>query len=144
MSGPDPARGIPAQLNKRLLQVSVACLALIPTLAGGAGAFKGPALVLRAEDWPVNLDSHFRFLSAIFLAVGLMFYAAIPSIERKTSLFRWAAFLVFSGGLGRALSLASRGVPGTMHMMGLGMELVLVPLLVAWQAAVARSFRHIG
>jgi hypothetical protein len=130
-----------AGLNKRLLQVTVAVLALIPTLAGGAGVLKGPALVLRAGDWPINLDSHFRFLSAIFLAVGLTFYAAIPDIERKTSLFRWAAFLVFAGGLGRALSLVSAGVPGTQHVLGLGMELVVVPLLVAWQAAVARSAR---
>ena len=103
------------------------------------GVVNGPALVMRVQDWPVNLDSHFRFLSAIFLAVGLTFYAAIPGIERKTSMFRWAAFLVFSGGLGRALSWATAGMPGTQHMLGLGMELVVVPLLVAWQAMVARS-----
>jgi hypothetical protein len=128
-------------LSRRLLQATIAVLALIPTVIGGSGVLNGPALVMRAQDWPVNLDSHFRFLSAIFLAIGLTFYATIPAIERKTAMFRWAAFLIVAGGLGRALSFAAKGAPGTAHMMGLGMELVVVPLLVFWQGAVAREAR---
>jgi hypothetical protein len=89
------------------------------------------------NDVPADLDSHFRYLSGLLLAIGLAFATCIPDIERKTERFRLLAFLVFVGGLGRLHSLWSIGLPGGGHVFGLGMELVALPLLVLWQARVA-------
>ena len=123
--------------SKRLLQALVALLALIPTSAGIAGIVLGPDFLRLDPPWPVDLDSHFRFLSGVFLAVGTGFYSCIPSIEAKGSRFRLLAALVFCGGLARLFSLIVSGLPSAGHLAGLGMELVAVPLLVLWQAKIS-------
>ena len=126
--------------ERRLLQLAVALGCAVPLLAGGAGVIEGPAMLRGVESGaPVDLDSHFRYLSGLLLAVGLGFVTCIPAIERKTARFRLLASLVFAGGLGRLVSLAASGVPGEGHLFGLTMELVAMPLLVLWQARVASS-----
>jgi hypothetical protein len=120
--------------SKPLLQAIVALLSLIPTSAGLAGIVLGPDFLRLDPPWPADLDSHFRFLSGVFLAVGVGFYSCIRSIEAKTGRFRLLASLVFCGGLARLLSLGIAGAPSAAHLVGLGMELVVVPLLVLWQA----------
>lgn len=129
---------MPPRVSKRLLQITVAVLALIPTLTGAAGVLMGPAFLTGDASAAANLDSHLRFLSGTFFAVGLAFYATIPSIERKGVLFRMAAALVFTGGLARLISLLAVGSPAWPHLAGLMMELGVVPALVVWQGCVAR------
>jgi hypothetical protein len=125
-------------MERRLLQASVALGCAVPLVAGGAGMIEGPAFLSGIERGaPADLDSHFRYLSGLLLAIGLAFTTCIPGIERKTGRFRLLAFLVVVGGLGRLLSLASVGMPGKGEAFGLAMELVVVPLLVIWQARVA-------
>lgn len=126
-------------MNKRLLQIAVAALALVPVGIGALGVLAGPGFLRGGDMPPADMDSHFRYLSGIFLALGLMFYACIPAIERKTSLFRMAAALVIVGGCGRLLSLLMVGPPSSGHLIGLGLELVIVPLLTLWQSGVARA-----
>jgi hypothetical protein len=125
-------------IERRLLQLAVGLGCVVPLLAGGAGMVRGPAFLHGvAPDVPADLDSHFRYLSGLLLAIGLGFASCIPGIERNTARFRLLAFLVFVGGLGRLISLASVGPPGGGHLFGLAMELGAVPLLVLWQARVA-------
>ena len=125
-------------VERRLLQIAAALACMVPLLAGGAGMLEGPPFLRGVEDAvPTDLDSHFRYLSGLLFAIGLAFASCIPAIERKTARFRLLALIVFVGGLGRLLGLASSGMPGTGHIFGLVMELVTVPLLVLWQARVA-------
>ena len=44
-----------------------------------------------AQPWPADLDSHFRFLSGIFLAMGIAWYSCIPAIEANVARFRLLA-----------------------------------------------------
>lgn len=129
---------MPPLVSKRLLQVTVAVLALIPTVTGAAGVLLGPTFLTGEPASTANLDSHLRFLSGTFFAVGLAFYATVPTIERKGALFRLAAGLVFTGGLARLISLWTVGSPAWPHLAGLVMELAVVPALVVWQSRVAR------
>ena len=122
----------------RLLRITVGVLSLIPILGGAAGVLLGPGFV-GASGGPTDLDSHFRYLSGIFLALGVVFLWTAPAIERRTSVFRLAAALVVTGGLARLLSLAVVGQPSLAHLLGLVMELAVMPLLVVWQSRVARS-----
>jgi hypothetical protein len=125
--------------EKRLLQLAVALGCVVPLLAGGAGAIDGPAMLHGVGHAPpADLDSHFRYLSGLLLAIGLGFASCVPGIERKTKRFRLLALLVFTGGLGRLASLFAVGVPSAGHVFGLAMELGATPLLVLWQARVAR------
>ena len=114
-------------------------LALVPLGAGLAGVIRGPAFLGVTAPWPSDLDSHVRFLSGVFLAVALAWYSCIPQIEHKTERFRLLAGLVIAGGVARLASLIISGAPSTGHLAGLGLELLIVPLLVLWQARVARK-----
>ena len=122
----------------RLLQLLVAIACLVPLSAGSLGVLFGPGWLKGVATVPTDLDSHFRYLSGIFLGVGMGFASCVPAIARKGARFRLLAGFVILGGLARLLSLASIGAPSTGHMFGLAMELGAVPLLVGWQARIAR------
>lgn len=125
--------------GKAALQMVVAVLAATPVLVGVEGILHGPEFLHVAGPWPVDLDSHFRFLSGFFLAVGIAWYSCIPSIETKTERFRLLAACTFAGGLARLLSLLTTGEPSAGHMAGLCVELLAVPALVWWQRCVANK-----
>ncbi|MEQ9330933.1 DUF4345 domain-containing protein [Thalassobaculum sp.] len=129
---------LPVLTERRALQAAVAVLALVPIGAGAAGVLLGPGFVAAGLPVPADLDSHFRYLSGIFLALGLAFWSTVPAIERRTGTFRLLGFLVVVGGLARLGSLLTVGVPHWPHLGGLALELLAVPALVVWQARVAR------
>lgn len=116
----------------------MATASLIPILTGLDGVVRGAAM-FRIEPIAANLDSHYRYLSGIFLMLGLAFLSTVPSIERHGPRFRLLAAMVVTGGLARAFSWAMLGAPGIEHRLGLVMELAVVPLLAFWQARVARQ-----
>ena len=125
-------------VERRFLQSVVGVLAAIPVLAGAEGVISGPEFLHVGEPWPADLDSHLRFLSGIFLAMGIAWYSCIPAIETHAARFRLLAALTVAGGLARLFSLILGAVPSAAHLGGIGIELVVVPLLVQWQARIAR------
>ena len=128
--------------ERRLLQIAVALASLVPLSMGTQSVLRS-ASVLRgvSEPLPIDLDSHFRYLSGILLGIGIAFAASIPTIERRGTMFRTLGFIILVGGLARLLSLTQEGMPGPGHRFGLVMELIVVPLIVLWQARIERSFR---
>ena len=124
--------------QRRLLQAAVAIACLVPLGAGAAGVVLGPAMVGTDPSGP-DLDSHFRYLSGLLLGIGIAFAAAIPTIERRSELFAALSLAVVAGGLARLSALIANGSPGIPHVLALGMELVVVPLLFVWQRRVARG-----
>ena len=125
--------------ERRLLQIGVCIACLVPLGAGGVGIIESAAMLKGVNaPLPADLDSHYRYLSGLLLGIGIGFVACVPRIEGKTALFRTLGFLVVVGGLARLLSLAAAGVPGEGHVFGLAMELGVVPMLMLWQARVAR------
>lgn len=128
-------------MERRLLQAMVALACLVPLSIGGEGVWRGPGFLGHPPTIPADLDSHFRYLSGIFLAVGIAFASCVPAIERRGARFRLLGAFVVAGGLARLWSLASVGAPSHGHLLGLAMELGVVPLLLLWQARVARAYR---
>ena len=120
-------------IEKRILQAVVAVACLLPLIVGGQGVLHGPAPFGHLAEVPRDLDSHFRYVSGIFFATGLGFLSCIPNIERKGPQFRLLGGLIFVGGVSRGISLLAVGVPSQGHVLGLGMETVVVPLLMLWQ-----------
>jgi hypothetical protein len=125
--------------GKTALQIVVAVLAATPVLVGIEGVLSGPEFLHVTAPWPVDLDSHFRFLSGFFLAIGVAWYSCIPGIEAKTERFRLLAACTFTGGLARLASLFLAGAPSPGHIAGLCVELLAVPVLVWWQGRVANK-----
>jgi hypothetical protein len=128
--------------ERRLLQIAVALASLVPLSMGTLSVLRS-ADVLRgvSQPLPIDLDSHFRYLSGLLLGIGIAFVASIPAIERRGTLFRTLGFVILIGGLARLVSLLQAGVPGPGHQFGLVMELIVVPLIVLWQARVERLYR---
>ena len=130
------------QSERRLLQLAVGLACIVPLSAGAAGVLQGTAMVGGGSQVAsADLGSHFRYLSGLLLGLGIAFAAAIPTIERRAELFALLSFIVIVGGLARLAALLLLGVPGTAHVLALGMELVVVPLLFFWQRRVARRYR---
>lgn len=122
--------------ERRALQAVVAVACLVPILTGLDGVLRGAAM-FKLTTIPADLDSHFRYLSGIFLMLGFAFASTIPAIERNGARFRLLGAMVVMGGLARALSWVTVGTPSLGHQLGLGMEVVVVPLLMLWQARAA-------
>lgn len=129
------------RLERRLLQLAVAIACLVPLSVGGASVLHGPDAITRGLPYPASFDSHFRYLSGIFLALGIAFASCVPRIERSGARFQLLGWMVVAGGLSRILSLVLVGTPGFGHRFGLVMELGVVPLLMLWQARIARQHR---
>lgn len=123
-------------LEKRLLQIIIAIACLVPLSAGSTGVLRGAAWLAHGPV-ATDLDSHFRYISGIFLGVGFGFASCISSIENKGGRLRMLAAFVVLGGLARLLSLVEVGAPGAGMQFGLGMELAVTPLLALWQSGFA-------
>ena len=129
-------------VERRLLQIVVALTCTVPLSAGILGVIESAGFVRGAPDLlPIDLDSHFRYLSGLLLGIGLLFLVSLPRIEIHGTLYRILGFIILVGGFSRLLSLVEHGPPGRGHVFGLVMELLVVPLIVLWQARIARRSR---
>jgi hypothetical protein len=128
-------------IEKRLLQIVVAIACFVPLSVGGESILNGPSFLGHPPIIPTDLDSHFRYISGIFFALGLGFVSCVPAIETKGPRFRLLGAMVVCGGLARVVSLLAVGPPSKGHAFGLAMELGVVPLLMLWQAAFAGRYR---
>jgi hypothetical protein len=130
------------EAERRLLQAFVALGCLSPLWFGLRGMIEGPAMLVGVDPGqaPPDLLSHYRYLSGLFLGVGIILLSCIPRIEAHTSRFRWTCAAIVLGGLARAFGLLSGDGPSAAHKIALAAELGVVPLLIFWQARVARRF----
>lgn len=124
--------------EKRLLQVVVALACTVPLVTGGMGILHGPGWLRGATGASVDLDSHFRYMSGIFFALGMAVASCVPGIERKGARFRLLGAFVVTGGLARLISLLIVGAPSRGHLLGLAIELGVVPCLMLWHRALER------
>ena len=124
--------------DRRVLQCAVLLAGLVPVSAGAAGVFLGVSLLTDLSAGS-DLDSHFRYLSGLLLAIGLAFWSRIPGIERHGQSFRLLGGIVVLGGVGRVVGVIVAGPPTWPMLATLGMELAITPLLCLWQGRIARQ-----
>ncbi len=120
----------------RAFQIAVGIAGIVPVGAGLAGVLLGPGM-LGLSGGPAGLDSHVRYLSGLLLGIGLIFWAMIPTIDRRKTIVRTLTLVVVVGGLGRLFGFFERGLPDTGNTLAIGMELVVTPLLCLWQGRLA-------
>jgi hypothetical protein len=75
------------------------------------------------------------------VGLALVIWWIVPRIESQTALFRIVCGAVFLGGLGRVAAWHVTGAPAVAVMAVTAIEL-LVPVLIPWQARVARQPEH--
>ena len=128
--------------ERRLLQAAVALGCLSPLYFGLRGVIEGPAMLVGVEPGQAAPDllSHYRFLSGLFLGLGLVLLSCLRGIERRSMRFRCIGAAIVLGGLARAFGLTIGDAPSAGHRIALAVELGVVPLLLLWQARIARRF----
>jgi hypothetical protein len=128
-------------MSKRNLQIATGVLAIIPVLTGmiGMGGLRDPLYASAGASQSVLLDSNLRFLSGVWLGLGLALFWLIPNIERQTVLFRVICGAIFLGGVGRLFSMLFLAVPPLPFIGFTILEIVGAPFFVWWQGLRGRS-----
>jgi hypothetical protein len=133
------AMAVDRLLQRRALQGLIAVGGLVPVMGGLMGVGQGQAMLAGAAETELDIDSHWRYLSGLLLAIGLGFWSAIPSIGQSSGRMCLLATIVFSGGIARLVSLFAVGTPSPVMMLALVMELVVTPCLAAWAYRLAQD-----
>lgn len=126
---------------KRGLQIALAILSFIPLTFGVLGLVYGVGRFIAPEPATASLDSQYRFLSAVYLGVGLLIWRIIPSIEKHGWIVSTVVAAIFAGGLSRLYSAHLYGAAPPAMIAATVLELGS-PLLILWQRAVAKSARR--
>lgn len=129
---------IPRAFEIKVLQVVVAVLALVPIVAGLAGAVFGIGVFGPAVSLGPDADSTGRYLSGLLLAIGLAFWSTVPAIEAQGVRFRLLTLLVFTGGMARLIGVLLVGLASPVMLFGLVMELFVTPGLAFWRERLDR------
>jgi len=123
---------------KRSLQLILGVLSLLPLVIGTLGLVHGASLLASTETVAPRLDSQYRFMSAWDIGLAVIVWWIIPRVEHETHLFRIVSGAVCLGGVGRLVAWRVTGSPGWAFLVVMTIEL-LVPLLIPWQAHLARE-----
>jgi hypothetical protein len=116
-----------------MLPHAIRLAALVPLLAGAAGALAGAAFLGEAAG-PAT-DSHLRYLSGLLLGLGLLALWCAQDIRARGIPFTILVALVALGGVARLLGLVLHGIPPLPHLLALVMELGVTPALWLWWRA---------
>jgi Domain of unknown function (DUF4345) len=123
-------------MERKLLQIALALAGLVVGGFGLAGIFFGATFTEFSGN--VVMDSYIRFLKGMLLAIGLVYWSSIPQIERQGERISLVTFILVLGAVPRLMAVIGHGVPTIGIMVGLTGELIVAPLLWAWQRRVAR------
>ncbi len=128
-------------MPKLPLQIATGILGAVPLITGVIGMFGVSDPLYAAVGLPTNalLDGNLRFLSGLWLGLGLAVFWLIPNIEQHTVLYRVLWIMIFLGGVGRLLSMVFVGMPPIPFIAFTALEIVGAPLFVIWQSRVAAA-----
>ncbi|MCO1593956.1 DUF4345 domain-containing protein [Micromonospora sp. RHAY321] len=129
-------------MSKRGLQVVLAILASVAVASGLYGMLAGPTALPGSGPVDATVDSEYRFTNAFWLVAGVVVWWAIPRVQQATAVLRVALGAAFLGGLARLLAAAVSGWPHPIFLGALGVELVVVPTVLLWQARVSNAARR--
>src|SRR3954451_18990459 len=124
-------------MQRKLLQIAIACAGLIGVGFGLAGVVFGTALVDLFDDGSV--DSSVRFYKGMLLAIGLIYWSCIPEIERRGERISLVTLILVCGAASRLMAVIGHGVANVGILLSLMTGLILVPLLWLWQRHIAQA-----
>jgi hypothetical protein len=122
-------------MERKLLQIAFACAGLALVGFGVAGVIFGANFMDLTGN--VVMDSYIRFLKGMLLAIGLIYWSAIPDIDRHGERISLVTFILVLGAVPRLMAVIGHGVPTIGILVGLGGELIAAPLLWLWQRHIA-------
>ena len=112
-------------------------LAVIPIAAGLASVVFGTEIIRGAGASNPSVESELRYYAVFYVGFGLFLWSIAPDVARRGRELRWAAAVLFCGGLARVVGVLVDGWPEADYVVLMGVELVLPLVLVAWQRSIA-------
>jgi hypothetical protein len=135
----------------KAFQLVLALLALIPLVTGLIDiAIGARALVLFGATLSADalleptLGSQMRFYGAIWLGYGALILYVVQNPRQQQTLFRILAGVLVLGGVARVISYLQLGAPAPFFFGAIALELIGVPLLVVWHAALVAKRQELG
>jgi hypothetical protein len=119
--------------SRRGLQWTLGLLAAAPMVSGvrevlwGARGAPGDSPEVSA-----TVDGELRYANVFKIAVGPVILSQLSQVDRSP-VVNLALGTVFVGGLARLLSWQQRGRPHPNSVVAIGLEIAVVPVLIAWQ-----------
>ena len=126
-------------MSRRLLQVVLAAMGGVATVAGASGMVRGPAEIGHPEPVPPSIDSEYRFYAVWYHVAGLALLAGAGAPEDSTTTVRLFSAGLFAAGCARVVSRRRLGPPRDFQTVLTALELVVPLLVVPWQARVASA-----
>ena len=136
-------------LETKAFQLLILLLAVICFVPGGASAFGGlnGSAALGGGEAVFGADSilrgfadnQYRFGFGVFFAQGLALLFFLKNMRQQATLFRFVAFALFIGGLGRLSNIMEFGVVDPQVVGPTVIELVIVPLLALWHVRINKA-----
>ncbi|MEM9893534.1 MAG: DUF4345 domain-containing protein [Actinomycetota bacterium] len=111
-------------------------LALIPSSTSILTLVVGMARFVDADEVNVALDSNLRYLGGVYLALALLALWCVIRIEERADGLVFVAGAIFLGGIGRLISIADVGAPGTYTWFVLVIELGALFLALAMRRSI--------
>lgn len=123
-------------MERRLLQIVLAIVGLVAITFGLTGVLFGTSL--SGVRLGVTMEGYVRFIKGVLVAVGLIYWSAIPQIEKRGERISLVTFILVLGAAGRLLSVIGHGFPTVGLLISLIGELVIVPLIWLWHRHLVR------
>ena len=120
---------------KKTLQIILLVLSLIPLFFAVVGIWLGAGRWLPPEAVTPAIDNQYRYLSGFYLSLAFLIWWMVPNIEKHAAPLRLLVLAIFIGGLARAFSYVSVGVPPTVNILGMALELG-APLILLLHAKI--------
>jgi hypothetical protein len=130
---------VPGGTSRRVLQVVLSLVALVPIITGSTNALGGTAMVPDHPPAYADVESNYRFFAAIWVSAGFFLLWIVPRVERATGPMRAISSAIFVAGLVRLTSTLVVGAPHPRFLVLNAVELLAPPILVLWQSRVAAS-----
>ena len=127
-------------MERKLVQIAFALAGLVLIGFGLAGVLFGADFADLSRN--VTLDSYFRFLKGMLLAIGLVYWSSIPAIERHGERVSLVTFILVLGAVPRLIAVIGHGVPTIGILISLAGELIFAPLLWLWHQHVVGVARR--
>jgi hypothetical protein len=122
-----------------MLLSTVAVLGAIPVATGMLGMIGGPERAPGGAPTTASVDSEYRFVNVFWTAAGVLLWWTIRRPHERAQATRVVLGAAAFGGLPRLLSIVRRGLPHPVFQATIGLELIVVPLVIAWHARVFPS-----
>lgn len=117
-------------MERKLLQIALGIVGLVAILFGLTGVLFGTSL--SGATFSVTIEGYVRFLKGMLIATGLIYWSAIPHVERSGERLSVVTVILVFGATGRLLTVFSHGFPTVGILISLVGELVVAPLIWLW------------